>query len=79
MRIIKPHGANTNPSRLAETAAGAPAVAASAASQPGGATVVHVPAQAGRRVGFLAGQIAVPPDFDRMETAAIARRFEGEE
>ena len=77
MRIIKPHEAETDSSRLAEAADGGPAVTAS--GQSGGATAVHVPAQAGRRVGFLAGQVAVQPDFDRMEAAEIARLFEGEE
>ena len=99
MRIIKPHEAKTNPSRLAEAAVGEPAVTAGAGRQPGGATeaaagepatasagrqpgeamAVHVPAQAGRRLGFLAGRLAVPPDFDRMGAVEIARRFEGEE
>ena len=99
MRIIDPHEAKTNPSQLAEAAAGEPAATASAGRQPGGATeaaagepatasagrqpgeamAVHVPAQAGRRLGFLAGRIAVPSDFDRMEAAEIARRFGGEE
>jgi hypothetical protein len=32
-----------------------------------------------RRLGFMAGQIAVPDDFDRMESAEIARLFGGSE
>ncbi len=79
MRIIKPHEVKTNPSRVAEAAAVDPVVTASADREPGGATAVHVPAPPGRRLGFLAGQITVPPDFDRMGAAEIARRFEGEE
>ena len=79
MSIIKPHEAETDSSRLAGAAAGEPVVATNADGQPGGATAVHVRASAGRRVGFLAGRIAVPPDFDRMGSAEIARRFEGEE
>lgn len=79
MHIVKRHEAKANPSRLAEAAAAEPSVTASAERQPGGATAVHVPAQAGRRMGFLAGQVAVPRDFDRMGAAEIARRFEGEE
>ncbi len=120
MRIIDPHEAKTNPSQLAEAAAGEPAApasagrqpgeameaaagepaapasagrqpgeameaaagepaTASAGRQPGEAVAVHVPAQAGRRLGFLAGRIAVPSDFDRMGAAEIARRFGGEE
>lgn len=78
MRIIKPHEAKTNPPPVAGAAAGEPVVTASANTQPGGAPAVHVRASAGRRVGFLAGRCAVPPDFDRMGAAEIARRFEGE-
>ena len=78
MSIIKPHEAETDSSRLAGAAAGGPVVTASADRQPGGAPAVHVRASAGRRVGFLAGRIAVPPDFDRRGSAEIARRFEGE-
>ena len=78
MRFIKPREGKSDPPQLVETAAVEPVVTASADRQPGGATVVHVPAQTGRRLGFLAGQIAVPPDFDRMGAAEIARRFEGE-
>ena len=79
MRIDKPHGTKTNPSRLPETAASEPSATASADGRTGAPTAMHVPAQAGRRVGFLAGRIAVPPDFDRMGAAEIARQFEGEE
>ena len=32
-----------------------------------------------RRLGFLAGQIAVPEDFDRMGTADIEHLFGGAE
>ena len=78
MRIIKPHEGKSDPPRVAEAAAVEPVVTASPDRQPGGATAVHVPAQTGRRLGFLAGQVAVPPDFDRMGAAEIARRFEGE-
>ena len=31
-----------------------------------------------RRLGFMAGQITVPDDFDRMGEAAIERLFGGE-
>ena len=79
MHIIKRHEVKANPSRLAEAAAAEPSVPASAERQPRGPTAMHVPAQAGRRMGFLAGQSAVPRDFDRMGAAEIVRRFEGEE
>ena len=78
MRIIKPHEGKSDPSQMAEAAAVEPVVAASADRQPGEATAAHVQEQTGRRLGFLAGQVTVPPDFDRMGAAEIARRFEGE-
>ena len=31
-----------------------------------------------RRLGFMAGQIAVPEDFDRLGSAEIERLFGGE-
>jgi antitoxin (DNA-binding transcriptional repressor) of toxin-antitoxin stability system len=31
-----------------------------------------------RRLGFMAGQIAVPDDFDRMGSAEIEKLFRGE-
>ena len=77
MRIIKPHEGKSDPSQMAEAAV-EPVVTASADRRPGGATAAHVPEQTGRRLGFLAGEVTVPPDFDRMGAAEIARRFEGE-
>ena len=35
------------------------------------------PASPARRLGFLAGRIAVPEDFDRMGGAEIERLFDG--
>jgi hypothetical protein len=42
---------------------------------PGEATPVIKPS---RRLGFMAGEIAVPDDFDRMGAAEIERLFGGE-
>jgi hypothetical protein len=35
--------------------------------------------EVGRRLGFMAGEIAVPDDFDRMGEAEIAALFAGSE
>ena len=79
MQSINIHEAKTHLSRLVEQAAkGEPFVIAKA-----GRPVVKVMALdapvAGkvRRLGFMAGRIAVPDDFDRMGSAEIERLFGG--
>lgn len=80
MRTVNIHDAKTHLSRLVEKAAnGEPFVIAKA-----GKPLVKVvplttpdPAQV-RRLGFLAGQIAVPDDFDRMGEGEIAQLFGGD-
>lgn len=77
MRIVNMHDAKTNLSRLVERAAkGEPFIIAKA-----GRPMVRVvpigdvtPA-APRRLGFLAGQIEVPDDFDRMGEGEIEQLF----
>jgi hypothetical protein len=49
--------------------AGKPVVKVTALSAPVGAQV--------RRLGFMAGQISVPDDFDRMGSKEIERIFDG--
>lgn len=79
MHIVNIHEAKTHLSRLIEQAAkGEPFVIAKA-----GKPLVKVmplnapePGQA-KRLGFMAGQIAVPDDFDRMGSAEIERLFGG--
>ena len=73
MRTVNMHEAKTHLSRLVrEAARGEPFVIARA-----GKPVVKVVAvdAAERRLGFLAGQISVPEDFDRMDAAAIGAMF----
>ena len=77
MQTVNIHEAKTHLSRLVEQAAkGEPFVIAKA-----GRPVVKVMALdapvAGkvRRLGFMAGRIAVPDDFDRMGNAEIERLF----
>ena len=80
MKTVNIHQAKTQLSKLIEEAskgesfiiakAGKPAVRVTALSAPTAAQV--------RRLGFMAGQISVPDDFDRMGQEEIERIF-GEE
>ena len=80
MRIVNMHEAKTHLSRLVEAAAnGEPFIIARAGKPVVRVTAVDAPAPGARRTGFLAGQISVPADFDRMRSAEIATRFEGAE
>jgi prevent-host-death family protein len=80
MKTVNIHQAKTQLSKLIEQAskgesfiiakAGKPVVRVTALSAPTAAQV--------RRMGFMAGQISVPDDFDRMGQEEIERIF-GEE
>jgi len=79
MKTVNIHQAKTQLSKLIEEAskgeafviakAGKPVVKVIALSAPTGAQV--------RRLGFMAGQISVPDDFDRMGQEEIERIFGG--
>jgi prevent-host-death family protein len=79
MKTVNIHEAKTQLSRLVEKAskgesfiiakAGKPLVKVTALSSPTGAEV--------RRLGFMAGQISVPDDFDRMGREEIQQIFGG--
>lgn len=79
MHTVNIHDAKTHLSRLVEQAArgesfiiakaGKPMVKVSALAQPA--------AGQQRRLGFLAGQIQVPEDFDRLGAAQIEGLFDG--
>jgi prevent-host-death family protein len=81
VRTINIHEAKTHLSRLVDEAAkgepfiiakaGKPVVKVMALETPSGSQI--------RRLGFLAGQITVPEDFDRMGSAEIERLFGGAE
>jgi prevent-host-death family protein len=80
MRTINIHEAKTHLSRLVDAAArGEPFIIAKA-----GKPMVKVvaldapPAGKTKRLGFLAGKIAVPDDFDRMGSDEIERLFGGQ-
>lgn len=80
MKTVNIHEAKTQLSRLVEEAskgepfiiakAGKPVVKVTALSAPIGAQV--------RRLGFMAGQISVPDDFDQMGKDEIERIFGGD-
>ena len=79
MRSVNIHEAKTHLSRLVEQAAKGESFVIAKAGRP---LVKVVPLDAaetttGRRLGFLAGQIAVPEDFNTMGQAEIERLFEG--
>ncbi|GAA0712655.1 type II toxin-antitoxin system prevent-host-death family antitoxin [Dokdonella soli] len=77
METVNIHEAKTQLSRLVDKAAkgesfviakaGKPLVKVTALEAPTGGQI--------RRLGFMAGQIVVPDDFDRMGEAEIAQLF----
>lgn len=79
MRTVNIHEAKTQLSRLVDQAAkGEPFVIARAGKPLVKVMPLDAP-EAGekKRLGFMAGQISVPEDFDRMGAAEIARAFTG--
>jgi prevent-host-death family protein len=81
MRAVNIHEAKTHLSRLVEEAAkGEPFVIAKAGKAMVKVTALDTPTGAEiRRLGFLAGQISVPEDFDQMGSAEISQLFGGAE
>jgi prevent-host-death family protein len=80
MRTINIHEAKTHLSRLVEEAAKGDSFIIAKAGKPiAKVTAIDAPA-AGRksRLGFMAGQIKVPDDFDTMYADEIVALFEGE-
>ena len=79
MRVVNLHEAKTHLSRLVDAAAnGEPFIIAKAGKPL--AKVVPLEAHGGaqaERLGFMAGQIVVPDDFDRMGSAEIESLFAG--
>jgi len=79
MRTVNIHQAKTHLSRLVEAAARGDSFVIAKAGKP---LVKVVPLDAadraaGARLGFLAGEIAVPDDFDRLGDDEIAAGFDG--
>jgi prevent-host-death family protein len=78
MDTVNIHDAKTQLSKLvARAARGEPFVIARAGKPLVKVTALDAPA-APQRLGFLAGEIAVPDDFDRMGAAAIEALFGGD-
>lgn len=78
MRTYNIHDAKTQLSRLVEQAAkGEPFVIAKAGKPMVKVIALQAPEPAQiKRFGFMAGQIRVPDDFDRMGEADIVQLFE---
>lgn len=77
MRTVNIHEAKTQLSRLVERAAKGEGFIIAKAGKP---LVKVLPLDAreaagSRRLGFMAGEITVPDDFDRMGEDEIQRRF----
>jgi prevent-host-death family protein len=79
MEVVNIHEAKTQLSRLVEQAAkGEPFIIAKAGKPLVKVTAIdETPAQGKRRLGFMAGLIAVPDDFDRMGQEEIDHLFGG--
>ena len=76
MRTVNIHQAKTHLSSLVDQAArGEPFVIARAGKPLVKVAALDAPATP-RRLGFLAGEIAVPDDFDRIGEAEIPALFE---
>ena len=77
MKTVNIHEAKTHLSRLVEEASkGESFVIAKAGKPVAKVTAISAPTGAqARRLGFMAGQISVPDDFDEMGRDEIARIF----
>jgi prevent-host-death family protein len=77
MRTVNIHEAKTHLSRLVEQAAGGePFVIAKSGKPLVKVVPIGEPAtRPVRRLGFLAGQLSVPDDFDRMGSEEIEKIF----
>ncbi|ESW79170.1 type II toxin-antitoxin system prevent-host-death family antitoxin [Mesorhizobium sp. C280B] len=80
MRTVNIHEAKTHLSRLVDRAAKGESFIIAKSGKPM-VKVVAIDAPAAgemRRVGFMAGQFAVPDDFDRMADDEIEKLFGGD-
>jgi prevent-host-death family protein len=79
MLSVNIHEAKTHLSRLVDRAAkGEPFIIAKAGKPLVKVVPLETPeAGQARRLGFMAGQIAVPDDFDRMREVEIGQLFGG--
>jgi prevent-host-death family protein len=79
MKTVNIHEAKTQLSRLVDKAAkGEPFVIAKAGKPLVKVVALNTPEpRQVKRLGFMAGQITVPDDFDRMGEAEIEQMFSG--
>ena len=79
MKTINIHQAKTHLSRLVDEAShGEPFIIAKAGKPVVKVIALDAPASGQvRRLGFMAGQISVPDDFDQMGSTKIERLFAG--
>lgn len=79
MLTVNIHDAKTQLSRLVEQAARGEAFIIAKAGKPKVKVVPLTEAEAGtaQRLGFMAGELAIPDDFDRMASAEIENLFAG--
>jgi prevent-host-death family protein len=75
MVTVNIHEAKTHLSKLVERAAKGESFVIAKAGKPLVKVAPIDAPRAPRRLGFLAGEIAVPKDFDRMGAAEIAAMF----
>jgi prevent-host-death family protein len=75
MAIVNIHEAKTHLSKLLDRAAQGEDIVIAKAGKPLVKVVALEPPPPKRRVGFLAGQILTPPDFDRMGAEEIDQMF----
>ena len=77
MKIVNIHEAKTHLSRLLEATARGESFVIARAGKPVARVVPYEepPESRPRRLGFLAGEIAVPDDFDRMGREEIENLF----
>lgn len=80
MNVINIHQAKTHLSRLIERAAKGESFVIAKAGKPMVKVVpLGAPEAANvKRIGFMAGELSTPDDFDRMGEEAIAALFNGE-
>ena len=80
MFTVNIHEAKTHLSRLVDQAAKGESFIIAKAGKPLVKVMALSAPEIGqqRRLGFMAGQIAVPEDFDRLGSAEIERLFGGE-
>lgn len=81
MKTVNIHEAKTQLSKLVEAASkGEPFIIAKAGKPIVKVTALTAPtADKVKRLGFMAGQITVPDDFDQMGSDEIEKLFDGRE